>query len=269
MTADAGPNDDAPSDGGPGAKADGRPPSPAVDARQIVRRALKGTLATLDRGSGHPYASLVTLATDAGGQPIVLISRLALHTQNLLADDRASVLADGTAADGNPLAGGRVTVIGRARPNADEAVRRRFLARHPDAAGYAGFADFAFYVLDIERAHYVGGFGRIVSLDAAEAVVEVEVAEALLAGEADILAHMNQDHQDAVALYATALLGGEPGPWRMTGIDPEGCDIVRPGAALRLPFANRIVSPQDARLEFVRLARLARARLPGGGPADG
>lgn len=268
MTTDRASGDEFPSgDDSPASPFGGSPASPAQDARQILRRALKGTLATLDRGSGHPYASLVTLATDMSGQPIVLISRLALHTQNLIADDRASILADGTGADGNPLAGGRVTLIGRVRPSTDEAVRRRFLARHPDARDYAGFTDFAFHVLEVERAHFVGGFGRIVSLDASETLIGLESAEALLAGEADILDHMNQDHQETINLFATALLGSEPGPWRMTGVDPEGCDIVNLGAALRLPFAQRVTSPQGVRQEFVRLATLARTRTAGGSPA--
>lgn len=243
--------------------------TPAQDARAIVRRCLKGALATLDRETGHPYASLVTVATDIAGRPLILISRLARHTQNLLGDSRASILFDATAADGDPLAGGRVTLIGRAQPSTEGAIARRFLARHPAAAGYAAFADFSFYTLEVERAHYVGGFGRIVTMPASDILTGLEGAESLAEAESEIVDHMNEDHAATVALYATALLGAGSGPWRLTGVDPEGCDIVCPGEALRLSFSSRITSPQAVRHEFQRLAGLARAQAAGNGPLQG
>lgn len=243
--------------------------SPAEDARRLVRLGLKGALATLDRQSGSPYASLVTVATDIAGRPLLLISRLALHTQNLLADNRASILFDGTAPDGDPLAGGRVTLTGRVHASSEAAAARRFLARHPAAAGYAAFTDFAFYVLEVEKAHYVGGFGRIVTLKPSEVLTDVSDAESLVAAEAEIVEHMNEDHAAALELYATALLGGSSGPWHLSGVDPEGCDIVCSGAALRLPFGTRITSPGAVRGEFQRLARLARGESAEGGVAQG
>lgn len=233
--------------------------TPAEDARRIVRTCLKASLATLDRQNGHPYASLVTVATDIAGRPLMLISRLALHTQNLLNDARASLLFDATAADADPLAGGRVTVSGRVNPTQDAATTRRFLARHPEAAGYAAFSDFAFFSLGVERAHYVGGFGRIVSLMGPDILTDLSGADSLVAAESEIVDHMNEDHAATVQLYATHLLGAKPGAWRVTGIDPEGCDIVRPGDALRLPFQDRVTTPEAIRVEFQRLAALARA----------
>lgn len=239
-----------------------------ADARGLVRSAFKGALATLDRETGHPYASLVTIATHVDGAPLFLISKLALHTLNLSVDARASVLVDATGADGNPLAGGRVTLLGRAAPIADPVARRRFLARHPDAAGYADFSDFSFYSLAVERAHYVGGFGRILRLAPGDVLVDTSGAGALLSAEEEIVAHMNADHADAVALYATVLLGGAPAgesaPWHLAGVDPEGCDIVRAGTALRLAFSRRIATPAALREEFVRLAAEARARAAQG-----
>lgn len=227
--------------------------------RRLVRRALKGALGTLDRGSGHPYASLATVATDSGGRPLLLLSRLALHTQNLMADDRASLLIDGTDAAGDPLAGGRVTLIGRVVETSDERQRARYLSRHPQAAMYAGFADFSFYRLDVERAHYVGGFGRIVDFSAADMTIGFEGAEPLIAAEAEIVAHMNVDHSDAVSLYATRLAGAPDGPWRMTGIDPEGIDLVASGVAARIEFPSRVISAAGARQSLVALAAAARA----------
>ena len=225
-----------------------------------MRTALKGALATLDRRSGHPYASLVTLATEPDGAPLMLISKLALHTQNLAADPRASLLIDGTSATGDPLAGGRVTLIGRAEPTASPTARERFLARHSHAEGYAGFPDFAFYTLKLEGAHFIGGFGRILDLSPSDLLLDLAGAEALVAAEADIVEHMNEDHAGALELYATELCGAPGGPWRMTGIDPEGCDITCDGEARRVPFGTRITSPGEARQELVRLAGEARGR---------
>lgn len=235
-------------------------PSPRDAARDLLRKGLKAALATLDRTSGHPYASLVTIATEPDATPLILISRLALHTQNLAADARASLMIDGTNSIGDPLAGGRVTLVGRAEVTQSPTARQRFLARHPHAATYVDFPDFAFYRLAVERAHYIGGFGRIVDLAAADILVDLAGAEALVAAEADIVAHMNADHADAVRLYATALLGARDGDWRMIGVDPLGLDMLLDGETLRLGFDSRITSPDAARKELVRLVGVARAR---------
>lgn len=233
--------------------------SVAREACTLVRRGLKATLATLDRETGAPYASLVTVATDAAGAPTLLISRLARHTQNLLADPRSSILFDGTDAAGDPLAGGRVTVIGHSSQTSDPGIRRRFLARHPEAEGYADFPDFSFWRLEPETAHFIGGFGRIFTLPGAEILTDVTGAEDLIEAELGILAHMAEDHADATELYATRLLGGRPGPWRMVGCDPEGCDLVLEGETLRLDFPNAVRTPGDVRKAMVELATRARA----------
>jgi putative heme iron utilization protein len=148
----------------------------AADARGLVRLALKASLATIASGSSYPYASLITTATEASGAPIFLISGLAQHTKNLAENPRASILFDGTGAAGDPLQGARVTLWGRAEKVVDEAVRRRFLARHPEAAFYADFPDFAFWRLRVEGAHYIGGFGRIVDFAPEELLVDTEAA---------------------------------------------------------------------------------------------
>ena len=230
----------------------------AADARALVRRALKASLATIAAGCGYPYASLITVATDASGAPIFLISGLAQHTRNLSQDPRASILCDGTDAAGDPLQGVRVTLFGRAQKVQDEAVKRRFLARHPEAAFYADFPDFAFWRLEVEGAHYIGGFGRIVDLQPAELLVATGGAGDLLAAEPGIIEHMNADHADAVRLYATRLAGAPEGFWRMSGIDPEGCDLIWEGDARRISFRAVIATPGEARQELVRLANEAR-----------
>jgi len=231
---------------------------PALAARTLARTALKASLATVERGSGHPYASLVTVATEPDGSPVILISRLARHTQNLAADTRASLLLDATSSAGDPLAGGRVTIVGQFMPTASKTARARFLTRQPHAAGYADFPDFAFYALKPERAHFIGGFGRIVELAASDLVLDLAGAAPLIAAETDIIEHMNEDHAAAVELYATVLAAKPGGPWRMTGIDPEGCDLVCDGDTCRILFAEPIASPAAARKELVRLAELAR-----------
>jgi heme iron utilization protein len=232
----------------------------AADARSLARRAMKASLATLSAGKGYPYASLITVATEASGAPIFLISALARHTRNLTQDPRASILFDGTGTLGDPLQGARVTLIGRAEKTADEAVKRRFLARHPEAAFYAGFPDFAFWRLAVEGAHYIGGFGRIVDLMPADLLTATEGVGDLLAAEADILTHMNANHADAIRLYATRLAGAPEGAWRMTGIDPEGCDLMCDGEARRIRFKAPIATPAEAREALVRLADEARER---------
>ena len=143
-----------------------RPPSRPRHRASLIRTALKASLATLDRATGHPYASLILVATEPDGAPVFLISRLALHTRNLEKDPRASLLIDGTGGLGDPLTGGRLTLMGEARPSASPTALRRFLARHPSAEGYAGFADFSIYALEVASGHYIGGFGRIVDLAA-------------------------------------------------------------------------------------------------------
>jgi len=192
------------------------------------------------------------------GSPLLFLSELAEHTKNLLRDARLSLLFDGTAGLDDPLTGPRVSVQGRAIPSQDAGERARFLARHPSAEAYAGFSDFRLYRVAVERAHLVAGFGRIRWLEGNHVVLTD--ATALADAESDILQHMNDDHSDAVSLYATALLGLEAGSWRMVGIDPEGCDLRAKGHLARLPFETSVRSADAAREELVRLARAARSR---------
>jgi len=232
----------------------------AAQAISMVRAALKGSLATILTGSGHPYASLLLVATEPDGSPIFLISQLALHTKNLAADARASLLIDATGTEADPMQGARITLIGTAQKSTSATARARFLARHPAAAGYADFPDFAFFTLNVTGAHFIGGFGRIVDLKREDLLIDLAGAEALIEHEAGIVSHMNEDHADAIELYATRLLGGTEGAWRMTGIDPQGCDLVLGARALRLPFASRVTNGEEVRKELVRLVGDARAK---------
>jgi heme iron utilization protein len=235
---------------------------PKAVAKGLLRATRAGTLATLDRNTGYPFASLVNVATDADGALLILISRLSTHTANLEADGRASMLLASTG-KGDPLAHPRLTVLGTfvqlAREQGDEQrARRRFLARHPKSELYAGFADFSFWRLNTVSAHLNGGFARAADLKAADIVTEISDADNLIDAEASAVAHMNQDHADAVRLYATKLLGAQDGPWHLTGLDPDGLDLANGDAILRLPFADRVVDADQLRKVVVALAAAAR-----------
>src|SRR5579871_3802353 len=222
----------------PGAMPDRLPetaPAPDFDPRALAKTLLRatraGTLATIDRNTGHPFASLVNVATDSDGSPLILVSRLSTHTANLEADGRASLLLS-TTGKGDPLAHPRLTLLGTfkqmARDDVQEPrVRRRFLSRHPKSELYAGFGDFSFWRLAVVSAHLNGGFARAADLKAADVLTDVADADELIAAEEGAVAHMNADHAEAVKLYATRLLDADDGPWRLTGLDPDGLDLAR------------------------------------------
>jgi heme iron utilization protein len=147
--------------------------SPAVTARALIRACDRATLASVlhrDFAAGWPYASLVLVACRPDATPILLLSDLADHSKNIAVDDRVSLLFDGTEGLEEPLAGTRLTLLGRARETTDPLDRELYLARHPSAARYAGFKDFRCYRIDAARGHLVAGFGRIHWLDAKEIV---------------------------------------------------------------------------------------------------
>ncbi|MXY39630.1 MAG: DUF2470 domain-containing protein [Rhodospirillaceae bacterium] len=243
-------------------------------ARELARASAVASLATLDRDDGPPHASLVTVAQDRDLSPVLLLSRLARHRMNLEENPAAALLMTGEgrrdAARSNPLAdlladplaGDRVTVRGTVALSGDPAHRARFLARHPEAAGYADFGDFDFFRMTVTAVHLVGGFGRIFTFDGADWPPGPVDAHPLRDAESDIVAHMNDDHADAVAAYATGLLGRADGPWQMTGIDPWGIDLRNGGEVARLAFDAAVLTPEDARRALVALVRRARAGSP-------
>ncbi len=227
--------------------------------RGLIRSADRAALATALAGeASHPYASLALTASAMDGSPLLLISDLAEHTKNLLRDARLSLLFDGTEGLEDPMSGTRAGVLGRAVPSADAGERARFLARHPSAQDYADFHDFRLYRVDIDRARLVAGFGRIRWVSGTD--ILLTDSGTLARDEPMILAHMNDDHADAIGSYATVLLGLDPGPWRMVGIDPEGCDLRAGGRLARLPFETSVESAEGARKELVRLAKAARSQ---------
>ena len=240
-----------------------QPVSPASDfdaqetAKQLLRTIRAGALATLDSDTGFPFASLASVATDLDGAPLLLMSTLAAHTRHLEADPRASILlAQG--GKGDPLAHPRLTVIGRIARTQEPRARARFLARHPKAQLYADFADFAFWRMEMERAHLNGGFARAMQLRADEVSTGLSGAESLVAAAEGAVAHMNEEHREALALYATRLVGEAAGDWRATGVDPEGLDLACGDRTARLHFPRRIETPGALRGVLKELADAAR-----------
>jgi heme iron utilization protein len=247
--------------------------------RRLMRRQPHVVLATslAEAPGGHPYASLVAVACGIDASPILLLSDLAQHSRNIAADRRVSLLFDGTGdplpeALADPLAAPRVSLLGEAERADDPHLLARFVARHPSAASYAGFGDFHLYRVVIGRGHLVAGFGRISWVEPA-ALCFADDAGTLAVAEADIVAHMNADHADALSLYATRLLHRPTGQargleadgdgWRMTGIDPEGIDLRREQETARLDFIEPVLTPQDARRVLVALVEQARKAVAG------
>jgi putative heme iron utilization protein len=235
---------------------------PSNLARSLLRRSRQGALATLMAGTGDPYCSLVNVAANPDGSPILLISRLAVHTKNILADSRVSLMLD-ERASGDPLEGARIMLAGRAEEVAgeDAAVpRRRYLNAHPSAEAFVDFKDFSFFRIAPFGLHLVAGFGRIIDLKPAQFLTDISGAAALLEAEQGAVEHMNEDHRDAMNLYATKLLGAETSDWRCTGCDPDGMDMQAGAATLRLDFPERVTTATELRKMLVKLVGEARAK---------
>ncbi len=242
-------------------------PSHAEHARTLATSIRTGTLATIaEDPTGYPYGSFVTFALE-DGHPVLLISDLAEHTRNLRNDARASLLvAESHRAD--PLANGRVTLIGDCRKLADagelERARDAFLAVHPSLAYYANFGDFGYWRLVVFAVRYIGGYGRMSWVE----------ASAFLAAEPDplaphavrILDHMNADHADALVLCCRAFSKAtDASVATMTSVDRYGFEMSALTAAgprpIRLAFTREVRTADDARRELVDLVARARAAL--------
>lgn len=225
-------------------------------SRSLLRTIRSGALASLDTQTGFPFASLVTIATDVDGTPLMLLSKLSAHTRNLLADSRASLLFS-SGGKGDPLAHPRLTVMGHAARTTDPRIRERFIARHPKARLYADFPDFGFFALEPIAAHLNGGFAKAATLTPSELLLDLSEADALVAGERGAIDHMNTDHADAIALYA-ASAGQEAGGWQISGLDPEGMDLLAGDRTVRIPFLEPVRDMGALRKTLVAMANEAR-----------
>jgi heme iron utilization protein len=230
-------------------------------ARRLMRCCERAALATSLEGA--PYASLVLVAADLDASPLLLLSDLAQHSRNIASDPRVSLLLDGTEGHADRLDGPRLTLLGRAEAVADPRLPARFTARHPSSAVYAGFADFRLYRVVVARGHLVAGFGRIEWIDGGDLLLSGETGP-LAAAEAEIVAQMNRDHAAAIDFHARKLLGREEtgareeSGWRMIGLDPEGLDLRRGGATLRLDFPAPATTAEAARAALAQLVAEAR-----------
>lgn len=241
-------------------------PSHAADARTLLAASSRGVLATLAHDDGYPYASVVELLGTDDGDIVLLLSNLAVHTRNLTADDRASIVISEHDVVDEVLALGRATYKGRvSRVEEPGALREAYLALHPGASTFVDFADFYFYRLAVESVRYIGGFGRMSWIDA-DAWTSSEV-DPLVNIAPGVIEHMNTDHAHNLVDYAHAFTEAS---WateaRMVRLDHLGFDLrVWDGdraTEVRIGFAEPKVTSEQVHEVMVRLARLARERLP-------
>ena len=237
------------------------------DARRLtktlVRSARFASLGVLDPKDGWPMVSRINTATLMDGRPVFLISRLAAHTSALENDPRASLLF-GEPGKGDPMAHARMTVIGSATKITSDSeldhVRQRFIARHPKSKLYVDFSDFSFWVFAPARLALNGGFAQAFAPSPSDMLTDMSGLDGLPEMEAGAIAHMNEDHRDAIDNYAKRAGSTETG-WRLVGLDPEGVDLARGDDALRVWFDQPIKAADDLRPALIRLTRDDRSLL--------
>ncbi len=241
-------------------------PTFAEQARTLVHLGRTGTLGTLSRRHpGHPFVSVMPYAPDERGRPLLLISRLAMHTQNLETDPRASLLVAQPGVGEDPLALGRLTLLGRAgRLGREEraAARETYLARHPNAVHWVEFEDFAFWRLDLADVYFVGGFGAMGWVEVGD--YEAARPDPLADGAAGIIEHMNRDHGDALIAYARVLGGVEADVAEMVAVDRLGFKLrARSGDGLhgcRIAFAREVTTAEQCRTVLIEMLADCRKR---------
>lgn len=236
-------------------------PSHAERCRTLVASATRGSLSTVAVDpAGYPYGSVASYALDGDGNPLLFVSLMAEHTQNALADARASLLTTEPVPEAaDPLASGRATLLGSLLPVADaerSAVRDRYLQAIPSAAYYIDFGDFVFLRLKVQAIRYVGGYGRMSWVDAADyAVAE---ADPLAPHAAAIIGHMNADHGEAQKLYCRVLAGRpDTTAASMAAVDRYGFEMIATSpagrAAVRLGFPSPCTTPGEVRRAMVAM----------------
>jgi heme iron utilization protein len=242
-------------------------PSFAERARTLVYLARIGSLSTLSRKQpGFPFGSVMPYGLDDHGRPIFLISTMAMHTQNLQADPRASLLVTQNDADGDPLGASRVTLVGNVLPLPEPEVaeaRKLYLARYANSKYWVDYEDFAFYRLDAVDVYYVGGFGVMGWVSASE--YDRAQADPLADSMAEIIQHMNADHQEALVLLARVFARIESQEAKMTAVDRLGFharlktqDGIR-GA--RIAFLREVRNAAETREVLVEMVQQARSAV--------
>jgi putative heme iron utilization protein len=242
------------------------PPVPEPPFAERVRTLLHvgrtGTLASHSRKrSGFPFASVMPYGLDPKGRPTFLVSTMAMHTQNLVADPRASLLVTQPGWTDDPLAGARATLLGEVRRLEDpSAARAEYLERHPNARAWVDFDDFAFYRMEVVDVYYVAGFGAMGWVDAGD--YAGVAPDPLVDAERSIVDHMNADHADALVVYARHYAGVSAESATMTSVDRMGFRVrARVGDRLqgvRINFPSEVRSSEQARRVLVAMLREAR-----------
>jgi putative heme iron utilization protein len=240
-------------------------PTFAERARTLAHLGHTGTLATLSRRHpGHPFASVMPYALDDEGRPLFLISTMAMHTQNLEGDPRASLLVTQPGWDGDPLAAGRLTLMGEARrlaPPDAAAARDRYLARHERARYWVDFEDFGFWRLAIADVYFVGGFAAMDWVTAAD--YAAASADPLADVAAGIVEHMNRDHADALVEYARHFAGEPAEEATMVAVDRLGFKLrLRSGerlSSVRIAFPREVSTAAQSREVLIAMLKEARA----------
>ena len=232
--------------------------------RRLIRASRSATLSTsLISADGWPYGSLVTVAIALDGSPLLLFSTLSDHTRNIEQDNRASLLFERASRHSNPQRGPRVALLGKIRCTKNRTDAERFLNVHPEAQLYAGFGDFGFFRMTIDRAHWVGGFAQAQWWSRRFIVSNGKAVKAISKAAASIVEHMNEDHAHAIDLYVNKILKRRGKGWKMIGIDPDGIDMMLKHRFARLSFARPIASADCARATLVELAAYVRSLIDG------
>jgi putative heme iron utilization protein len=212
------------------------------EAKRLLRLERTAALATLDRASGAPLATLVAVASDYDGSPLLLLSSLAAHTKNLAAKPVASLLLTSSGGRGDPLNRPRLTIGGPLAPHDNTSAFARYVARNPKSKLYASFGDFRLFRLSVEAVHFNGGFARAAPLTPAEILTDLAGAETLIAAEPALI-----DAANARGAAALARLAGAKAAWRAIGLDPEGLDLAAGARAARASFPAPAGDPQSWR----------------------
>ena len=236
-------------------------PTYAERARTLVHMGRVGALSTLSRRHPDwPFGSVMPYGLDERGNPSFLISTMAMHTQNLLADPRASLLVTEPGSAEDPLGAGRVTLMGRVAKTTRAEVGEGYLARHPSSSYWVDFKDFAFFQMEVSDLYFVGGFG-VMGWVGSEDYAKAN-PDPLADAARGILDHMNEDHVDAMLLLARGLGGVEGTGAKMTAVDRLGFHLrVETGdgmRGLRIPFTREARSPEETREILVDMVRRQR-----------
>ena len=239
-------------------------PTFAERARTLVHLGRTGSLSTLSRKQpGFPFGSVMPYGIDGLGRPIFLISTMAMHTQNVQADPRASLLVTQQDVSGDPLGASRVTLVGNVlrvpEPDVAEA-RKLYLERYVNSKYWVDFEDFYFYRMDVVDVYYVGGFGVMGWVSASD--FAGAQPDPLADTAAGIVQHMNDDHADSLILLARAFAGVEAEQVTMTSVDRLGFHVrikTKDGMrGARIAFLREVNRPAEARTVIVEMVGQAR-----------